>query len=331
MNPLKTGAPNKQLPKVAKELSDLFSLYYLDLLKKQKLKIDIFYSENTTKQKFEKISCEIKYFPISKSLKTIKESKKSTSGGKMSIEAQWLELNRDASDSPFLYAQKKGLLLYVNGILVEPYKWVDKLFGGHAEHPSFNNLCLYVSVWGNKKDIPELSVSKTKIKENGVNCEILFDLLEEECPKDKITETSRLGKSKSEFERRDKRFNGTLTENQNRGYIKNLSKEKSIKIPGGAAKDFLKADIYYEESNEKIVIEEFKKEVFQGASSFGQIIVYYDLLKNENPEKKIEIKLVAEFANDNTKSLISFYNTHWKNLGRKDSISFQSYSDLMIP
>ena len=331
MNPLKTGAPNKLLPKIAKELSDLFSVFYLDLLKKQKVKIDILYSENTTKQKWEKISCETYELPISKSLKNVKEYKKTTFGGKMRIEAHWFELNREIGENPFLYAQKRGLMLYVNGILVEPYKWVDKLFGGHAEHPSYNNMCLYVSVWGNKKDLPELSVSKTKIKENGENTKLLYDFLEEECPNEKITESGRLGKSKSEFERRDKRFEGQLTEWLNRGFIKNLCKEKIIKINGKGVKDSLKVDIYYEENNGKIIIEEFKKDVFQGASNFGQIIVYYDLLKSENPDKIIEIKLVAGFANESTYSLIDFYNNHWRSLGRKDNIKFETYSSLMIP
>jgi hypothetical protein len=331
MNPLKTGAPNKLLPKIAKELSDLFSVFYLDLLKKQKVKIDILYSENNTNKKWEKLSCETHDLPIARSLKNVKEVKKSNFGGKMKIDAHWFEINREMNDSPFIYAQKRGFLLYVNGILVEPYKWVDKFFGGHAEHPSYNNMCLYVSVWGDKKDLPELSVSKTKIKENGENTKLLYDFLEEECPNAKITESGRLGKSKSEFERRDKRYEGQLTEWQNRGFIKNLSKEKIIKIGGGKSKDSLKVDIFYEEMNGKIIIEEFKKEVFQGASSFGQIIVYYDLLKNENPDKTIEIKLVAGFANNSTHSLIDFYNEHWKSLGRKDSIKFESYTELMIP
>ena len=332
MNPLRTGAPFKILEKVAKELSELFSLFYMELLKKQKLKIDIHFAENTTTSKWAKLSCEIKDIPISRSLKDIIELKKTGSGGKMTIKAHWLELNRDNNDSPFLYAQKRGLLLYVNGILVEPYKWVDRLFGGHADHPSFNSICLMVSVWGDKKDIPELSVSKTKIKENGENSTILFDFLEEVSPKEKITEVSRLGKSKSEFERRDKRYDGQLTEWLNMGFIKNLTKEKSLKIPN--AKESLKVDIFYETDSKgesKIIIEEFKKEVFQGAANFGQIIVYYDLLKSMNPEKTIEIKLVAAAANQTTHSLVDFYNSHWKSLGRKDTIKFNSYIDLMIP
>jgi len=328
MNPLRTGAPFRILERVAKELSDLFSIFYLELLKKQKLKIDILFAENLTPIKWSKNSCEIVDIPILRSLKNTSETKKSKATGKMKINAHWLELNRD-SNNPFLYAQKRGLLLYVNGILVEPYKWIDRLFGGHTDHPSFNSICLVVSVWGDKKDIPELSVSKTKIKENGDNLNILFDFLEEECPKEKITEVSRIGKSKSEFERRDKRYDGQLTEWLNNGFIKNLTKEKSIKVPG--TKESIKADIYYEIGENKIVIEEFKKEFFQGASNFGQIIVYYDILKSLNPEKTIEIKLVASNANQTTYGLIDFYNTLWKNLDRKDIIKFNSYVDLMIP
>jgi hypothetical protein len=292
----------------------------LELLKKQKLKIDILFAENLTPIKWSKNSCEIVDIPILRSLKNTSETKKSKATGKMKINAHWLELNRD-SNNPFLYAQKRGLLLYVNGILVEPYKWIDRLFGGHTDHPSFNSICLVVSVWGDKKDIPELSVSKTKIKENGDNLNILFDFLEEECPKEKITEVSRIGKSK--------RYDGQLTEWLNNGFIKNLTKEKSIKVPG--TKESIKADIYYEIGENKIVIEEFKKEFFQGASNFGQIIVYYDILKSLNPEKTIEIKLVASNANQTTYGLIDFYNTLWKNLDRKDIIKFNSYVDLMIP
>ena len=51
----------------------------------------------------------------------------------------------------------------------------------------------------------------------------------------------------------------------------------------------------------------------------------------ERLEKTIEIKLVAAIANQTTYSLIEFYNSHWKNLGRKDVIKFNSYIDLMIP
>ena len=50
-----------------------------------------------------------------------------------------------------------------------------------------------------------------------------------------------------------------------------------------------------------------------------------------NPEKTIEIKLVAAAANQTTHSLVDFYNSHWKSLGRKDTIKFNSYIDLMIP
>jgi hypothetical protein len=329
MNPLRTGTPVKILSSVAKELSDLISVFYLELLKKQKLNIDIVFSEsNESLSKLSKISCEIKDVPVLKSLKLLNETKKTKFGGKMSINAHWIELNREVS-SPFLFPQRRGLMLYVNGILVEPYKWIDNLFGGHSDHPSFNNMCLLVSVWANKKDTPELSVSKTKIKENGDNCSLLFNVLEEECPREKITEVARLGKSKSEFERRDKRFDGQLTEWLNRGFIKNLIKEKTIKVPN--TKEKLKVDIYYEESNGKIIIEEFKKEIFNGASNFGQIIVYYDLLKEKNPESIIEIKLVAALTNSTTLSLIDFYNNQWKLLGRKDKIMFSSYTDLMIP
>jgi hypothetical protein len=119
-----------------------------------------------------------------------------------------------------------------------------------------------------------------------------------------------------------------LTNNYNRGYITNLQKEKALKVPNTTEK--IKADIYYEEK-EKIVIEEFKKDVFQGAQSFGQVLVYYDILRHENPEKTIEIILVAKEANNTTKGLIEFYNSNWKSMGRKDCISFQSYADLGIP
>jgi hypothetical protein len=82
----------------------------------------------------------------------------------LNVEAKWFVINRD-TNSPYVFPQERGLLLYVNGVLVDPYKWEEGVFGGNVYHPSLNSLGCYVEVKGPKSSTPELSVSKTKMSD----------------------------------------------------------------------------------------------------------------------------------------------------------------------
>jgi len=321
MNPLKKGRKTTNLCSVAQDLSDLISLYYRPLFMDNTLDVEISYCENDGKRKFKTMRVKTYELPKQEVLHNY-EGKLTNEGGKLNVDAKWFVIDRD-NDSPYVFAQERGLLLYVNGILVEPYKWEEGVFGGNVYHPSLNSLGCYVEVKGPKSATPELSVSKTKIQETGENYQSLVNLLNQHCPTYKIDLLRSSSNTTNETVKRDRYLDGALTQMSSMGAICNLQKERLLTLPGGLkGNESLKADIFFEYSHQKkICIMEFKKDRIN-SNSVGQIINYYHILKIEFPEHEIELKLVSDVCQETAKQLIKMYKQNSIN------ITFYSFANL---
>lgn len=323
LHPLKKGRKSSTLKSVIDELSELISFFYRPLFMSNSLEVDIYYCENDGKRNFKKTSVKFYDLPQQEHLHTF-QTRLTTEGGKLNVKATWFIINRDIN-SPYVFPQERGMVLYVNGILVEPYKWEEAVFGGNAFHPSMNSLGCYVEVTGPKTATPELSVSKTKIQETGENYQSLISLLNQECPNQGIDSLKNSANTQNEIVKRDRRYDLHLRAFQSQGVICNLEKERLLTLPGGVkGNESLKADIFYQWANQnKIVIEEFKKDKINSLA-VGQIMNYYHILKLEFPDYEIELTLVSDKCQETAKQLIKMYKTSGVN------INFKSFTDIGI-
>ena len=258
LNPLKKGRKSSNISSIVQDVADLISFYYRPLFMEQMLEVEIFYCENDGKRKFKILKVGTYELPSQETLHTF-SGKLTNEGGKLSVEAKWCVIDRD-SNNPYVFAQERGLLLYVNGILVEPYKWEEGVFGGNVYHPSLNSLGCYVEVKGPKTATPELSVSKTKIQETGENYQGLVNLLNQESPTNKIEGLRNSSNSTNETVKRDRYFEGTLNHMASEGFICNLQKERLLQLPDGKGNESLKADIFYKYNNQKKICSRISKE-----------------------------------------------------------------------
>lgn len=322
LHPIKKGRPLESVSKAAEELSNLISFYYRPLLMQGKLNVEVKYCVGDGKKNFKSFTVKPQELPIKEKLNFFEGKQKVSSGGTMNVKATWFIIDRDVN-SIYEFPQERGLLLYNNGVLVEPYRWENNVFGGNTFHPSMNSLVCVVEVWGNKNSIPELSVSKTKIIENGDNYQSLVNLLYNQCPNSEIDYVKNAANTTNEIVRRDRRFDTFHRENSRNGFICDLEKERLLIHPNGKkGNESLRVDIFYKYSNSnRIVIEEFKKDKIN-SSSLGQILLYQHLLKSEFPNHEIEIILVSGECQETAKVLIESLNRD----GYK--ISFKSFSEL---
>ena len=327
MNPMKgSGAPTTLIKTITQDLSELISLYYLPLLKKGVLDVEIKYCESDGKQKFKSIRVQNETFPYLTLIgdQEFNNRKVTTkNGGLMKVSAKWLHINRSESH-PFVYPQKNGLLCYVNGILADPFTYIDQVFAGYENHPSLNSLICVVEVESDKKSAPELSVSKTKFRPNGENFHSLIQHLTNICPKSDISDFSKRNNSTSETVLRDRRFEMLVRTYQNQGLSDYIKKEEPCLLPNQTkAGDNLRYDIVYKLNN-KLVIEEFKKESIK-PDSVCQIIQYGELAKNQFSNTDIELILVSKKISPTAAELIKMYS------GLGWNIKFNSFADLHIP
>lgn len=321
LHPLKKGRPIESVNKAAEELSNLISFYYRPLLMENKLNVEIRYCLSDGKRSFKTISVKAFELPISEKLHSFEKKQKVPGGGSMLIRATWFIIDREIG-SVYEFPQERGLLLYTNGVLVEPYRWENNVFGGNTFHPSMNSLVCVVEVLGNKGSTPELSVSKTKIIENGENYQVLVNTLYGECPTDGIDYVKNAANTVNEIVKRDRRFETFHREMAKNGYICDLEKERLLPQPNGKkGNESLRVDIFYKDCNSnKIVIEEFKKEKIN-SSSIAQVLLYHHLLKLEFPTHEIEIILISGQCQETAKVLIDSF----KDNGVK--ISFKSFNE----
>jgi len=324
IHPLKGGRPIESIQKISEELANLISFYYRPLLMNNELGIDVRYCPNDGRKNFKNIKVIAYDLPILQTLHWF-EQKKKTPNGMMNVKARWFKIDRDCS-SIYEFPQCRGLILYINGILVDPYKWENNVFGGNTFHPSLNSIACYVEVESSKSASPELSVSKTKIQESGENYQTLISLLNSECPNKELDYVKNCANTISEVEKRDRRYNTQLRDQVSNGYICDLQKERLLQQPNGKkGNESLKLDIFYRKSGtNKIVIEEFKKDKIN-SSSVGQILLYMYLLEMEFPDDEIELILISGECQETAKLLIDSLKS---NKGVK--ISFKSFSELGI-
>jgi|694.fasta_scaffold96047_2 hypothetical protein len=328
MNPMESsGAPTTLIDTIAKKLSSLLSLYYSPILKKGLLDIEIKYCESDGKRRFKSTRVSVEEFPMLSLLGDRFSNKKVSlsNGGYMTVSSKWIQIDRNVSH-PFVYAQKNGLLCYVNGILADPFTWVDQIFGGYENHPSMNSLICIVEVESDKKNSPELSVSKTKFRPNGENYLSLIQHLQSICPKDDISDFSKRNNTSSETVLRDRRLGMLKTSYESIGLTEFLKKEEPCLLPNRTkAGDNLRYDIIYKlKHNHTVVIEEFKKETIK-PESVCQVIQYGELAKKQYENCIIELVLVSKKITPTAKTLIDMYSSLGWN------IKFQSFADLHIP
>lgn len=323
MHPIKKGRKSENIASIAQELADLVSFYYRPLIQNQELSMDIKYCGNDGKRNFKTIKVVSHDLPILNSLKVSEMRKKTESSGHMNIKCHYFQINRD-TNSPYEFSQQQGMLLYINGILVEPYKWENLIFGGNVYHPSMNSLVCYVEVTAPKESTPELSVSKTKIQETGTNYEILISALNQECPDEELDYIKNAANTVNEIVKRDRRYDTQLREQAQQGFICDLQKERGLKHPNGKkGNENLKIDIFYRIANQKkIVIEEFKKDKIN-SMSLAQVLIYNHLLKLEFPEHHIELRLVSRECQETAKQLIESFK-----LVNGIDIVFKSFNSL---
>jgi hypothetical protein len=324
LHPIKKGRPIESVNKAAEELSNLISFYYRPLLMENKLNVEIRYCHGDGKRNFKTISVKPFDLPISEKLHSFEKKQKVPKGGSMTIKSTWFLIDRDVN-SVYEFPQERGMLLYTNGVLVEPYRWENNVFGGNTFHPSMNSLVCVVEVWGEKEFTPELSVSKTKIIENGDNYQVLVNTLYNECPTNEIDYVKNAANTVNEIVKRDRRFETYHREMSRSGFICDLQKERLLIQPNGKkGNESLRVDIFYKVPNlNKIVIEEFKKEKIN-SSSIAQVLLYQHLLKLEFPNHEIEIVLISGECQETAKVIIDSLN----NNGFK--ISFKSFTELGI-
>jgi hypothetical protein len=322
LHPLKLGRPIESVNKAAEELSNLISFYYRPLLMEGKLNVEIKYCISDGKRNFKNIIVKPQDLPIMEKLHQFEKKQKVHNGGHMNVKGVWFIIDRDIN-SIYEFPQQRGLLLYNNGVLVEPYRWENNVFGGNTFHPSMNSLVCVVEVWGDKTSIPELSVSKTKIIENGDNYQTLINLLYTECPRNGIDHVKNAANTVNEIVKRDRRYDTFHRENVRNGFISDLEKERLLIQPNGKkGNESLRVDIFYKYNNsDRIVIEEFKKDKIN-SSSVGQVLLYHHLLKLEFPKSEIELVLVSRECQETAKELIISFKSQGLN------ISFKSFAEL---
>jgi hypothetical protein len=328
MNPLKDrGAPMKDLGKIAEEMSNLFSLYYLPLFRKSLLEIEIKYYEKERSEVVNTIRCQSNHFPILSTIsnKHYNDRKVYTSNGKsMQISASWYEINRD-NPHPFVYPQRNGVICYVNGIAVDPYIWIPESFGDIANHPSLNSLICVVEVEGDKDCVPELSVSKTKFRINGDNYQSMLNHLVTICPKTDIGGFSKLNNSDSEIAKRDRRYDMLIDTLEKRNITEFIKKEQVCVLPNtNKAGDNMRYDIIYKIKSQPVIyIEEFKKDSVK-PQDVAQII-QYGMISKKVYDMDVDLILVGKQITPTAQELVNMY------VGEGWNIKFQSFSDLHIP
>jgi hypothetical protein len=326
MNPLKgSGAPSTLLKTISQDLVDLISLYYQPLFLSQKLEVSLNFKELNDYESTLLVKTD--FFPY-KELISAKEYKTKIpirNAGFMEVKAQWLLLNRN-TDHPFIYPQKNGLVCYINGILADPFCWVEQVFGDLSNHPSLNSVICLVEVNGPKNCVPELSVSKTKFQINGENYQKLIQFLQTNCPKNEISYISKNNNTENESVLRDRHFKQLEDMYRRQGLINFLYKEHACLLHNKEkAGDSLRYDIIYQMKHTGTIhLKEFKKDTIR-PESVAQIIQYGELVKEEYPNCEIELELVAKKASDTAKKLIEFYQMKGWNL------KFNTFVDLNIP
>ena len=321
LNPFgKKGRGATILSSIAQELSDMISLFYMPLLRDNKLNVKIGYGES--EENLTTINVKCLTFPYLSVIGGSHKNKinKLKYGGEQKVSVQYLELDR-TNDHPFVFAQGNGLVCYVNGILVEGYTWDYHIFGDIVFHPSLNSILCLLEVESDKQFAPELSVSKTKFRTNGKNYLSLLQFVSDLCPKDHIQDFRDSNNTTNETAMRDRRYEMLKDTKDNLVFIES---EKQCSINDNVLGSRMRYDIRYmveTNNSRKLYIEEFKKEKVR-PQDVAQIIQYQAISLQEYPNTNIHLTLASLEITDDAKLMVEMY----KKMGY--SIEFKTFSQL---
>jgi hypothetical protein len=321
LNPFgEKGRGASVLQSIAQKLSDMISLFYMPLLRDNKLNVKIKYGDNI--DDLTTINVKSLTFPylsiIGKNYKN--KIHKLKNGGEQKVSIQYLELDRTIKH-PFIFAQGHGLVSYINGILVEGFSWDYDIFGGVVDHPSLNSLLCLLEVESDKENAPELSVSKTKFRTSGKNYLALRNFVSELCPKQQIQDFRISNNTTNETAMRDRRFDLLKDTKDNLIFI---YKEQQCGFDGNMLGSRMRYDIRYmvdTNGGHKLHIEEFKKEQVR-PQDVAQIIQYGAISQNEFSDANIQLTLSSLEITPDAKLLLDMYVSMGYN------IEFKTFAQL---
>lgn len=321
MSPFTTsGRPIANLQSAAKQLSQLISQWYSPKIKSGKIRVEIAF-KTLANSDYSNLVISYEEYPIHELLKSIEENFETQKGGKVRIKAKWFGVDRNNTN--FLVPPKHGgMVCYVNGVLVDPFIWIDDVFGRKWNGEISSMVCL-VEVDGDKIDCPEISVSKTKFVQTGINFDYLISFLKNSCPKAEITKYRKRNSVQSE---RDKINQFVDMISNNPMYRGNLPEtEVAIELSDGILTgNDCRYDIVQNDPI-MVIISEFKKGEINPAAVY-QANTYYDLATVQFQGQKIKMILAGESINSNAMRIIQTLQTQ---LGKK--IQFVSFADLGLP
>lgn len=316
----KSGRPIVNLAPAAKQLSQLISQWYSPKIKSGKIRVEIDY-KCLTHDKYTTLIAEYEEYPIYETLKVVEGAVKTSKGGELNIKAKWFGVDR--YNTNFLIPPKHGgVVCYVNGVLVDPFIWIDEVFG-HKWNGEISSLVCLVEVESKKIDCPEISVSKTKFVQTGSNFENLINFLQKNCPRTEISKYKKRNSVQSE-----KAKIGQFTDMVNNNPLYDgLAPETEVPIELNnkiLAGNDCRYDIV-QTNHGNIKIMEFKKGEINPAAVY-QANTYYDLAQIQYEGNIIQMVLAGETINLNAKKIIEALRN---DLGK--DIIFKSFADLGLP
>lgn len=316
----KSGRPILNLEPAAEKLSELITQWYAPKIKNSEIRVQISFKSLFNPGYTTKVVCYEAYpiyeslgYPVDKKIKT-------STGGEIKVTARWFAVDRNNSN--FLVPPKSsGMVCYVNGVLVDPFEWIDEVFGQKWNGGISSVICL-VEIEGEKIHCPEISPSKTRFDRSGLNFDSLITFLENNCPKMDINNYGRRNKVESESEKITQYVDYTSS---NPAY-KGLKPETQVAIE--LNNSFLTGnDCRYDvviESHGTVTILEFKKGKINPEAVY-QANTYHDLALEQYRGNEIKLVLAGESITPNAKKIIDTLRKQNKD------ISYQSFAELGLP
>jgi hypothetical protein len=321
MSPLSTsGRPIMNLDRAAEKLSELVTQWYAPKIKKGEIRVEISFKSLLNAEYTTKV---VRYeeYPIYETLGSIVEKKtRSSTGGEIKVTARWFTIDRNNSN--FLVPPKSwGMVCYVNGVLIDPFLWIDEVFG-QKWNGGISSVICRVEVEGEKIHSPEISPSKTKFDRTGVNFEDLITFLQNNCPKIEIANYGRRNKAVSERIKIAQYVESTIQNPIFKGMVPQT--EVAIELGDSVLSgQDCRYDVVHLEHPETTILE-FKKDKINPEAVY-QANTYYDLASIQFRGTDIKVVVAGEGITLNAKKIIESL----RSLGK--DISYKSFADLGLP
>ncbi len=321
MSPLSTsGRPILNLEPAAEKLRELVTQWYAPKIKKGEIRVEISFKSLFNTEYTAKVA-RYEEYPIYESLGSVVDKKvKSSTGGEIKVTARWFAVDRNNSN--FLVPPKYwGVVCYVNGVLVDPFIWIDEVFGQKWNGGISSVVCL-VEVEGEKIHCPEISPSKTKFDRTGLNFDNLITFLQNNCPKIEIANYGRRYKVESESVKITQYVESTIQNPIFNGMVPQTQVAIELNNSPLTGND-CRYDVVHLEPY-KVTILEFKKGKINPEAVY-QANAYHDLALEQYRGNEIKLVLAGESITPNAKKIIDTLRKQNKD------ISYKSFADLGLP